>query len=236
MTEVAPELIEEAFNESPLFVDLQRIFARGELDRLESSAKRQHFVPRFVLAHFATTRHGKELLYQLDVESGEAREVETRSAASKRYFYASLDEEGARSNRIEGLLSIVESHAAEALQRFLADPQGLSLPDRATLSFFFALQDARTPAAAERMAAISDTTMRLLLANSFSDTEGFTEAYVELFGEADAERIEAFRLDVLRRLEDGSVGFANEREMALTPVSGCPSSSRRRSSPSTGGC
>jgi len=212
---VEPELIEEAFNESPLFVELLRLFESGDLEGLESSAKRQHFVPRFLLAHFATDRDGKELLFQLDVESGEAREVETRSAASKRYFYASLDEQGVRSNRMEGLLSLVEGHAAEALQRLLADPPGLALPDRATLSFFFALQDARTPAAAERMAAISDTTMRLLLANQFTDTEAFTEAYIELFGEASEETIEEFRLDVLRRLDDGSVGFANEREMAL---------------------
>ena len=104
MGEVEPELIEEAFNESPLFVELQRLFDSGDLERLESSAKRQHFVPRFLLAHFASTRRGKELLFQLDVELGEAREVETRSAASNRYFYASLDEQGVRNNRIEGLL------------------------------------------------------------------------------------------------------------------------------------
>lgn len=215
MGEVEPELIEEAFTESPLFVELLRLFESGDLERLESSAKRQHFIPRFLLAHFASARDGKELLFQLDVESGETREVETRSAASKRYFYASLDEQGVRNNRLEGLLSIVEGHAAEALQRLLADPPGLAPPDRASLSFFFALQDARTPAAADRMAAISDTTMRLLLANQFTDTEAFSEAYVELFGEASEQTVEEFRLDVLRRLEDGSVGFANEREMAL---------------------
>jgi hypothetical protein len=208
-------LIEAAFAESPLFVELQRLFESGDLDRLESAAKRQHFVPRFLLAHFAHERDGKELLFQLDIESGESREIETRSAASKRYFYAILDEQGARSNRIEGFLSLVESHAAEALDRLLGDPRGLSLPDRATLSFFFALQDARTPAATERMAAISDTTMRLLLANEFSDVEAFTRAYHELFGDASEEEIEAFRQDVLRRLQDGSVGFADERAMAL---------------------
>jgi len=48
--------------------------------------------------------------------------VETKSAASRRYFYALLDEEGNRNNRIEGFLARVETYAAVALRAKLSAP------------------------------------------------------------------------------------------------------------------
>lgn len=207
--------IDAAFAESSLFGELTEAFEADDYERFESEAKRQHFVPRFLLARFAMKSGKRELVHQLDVRTGKAWQVETKKAASSRYFYAILGEDGARNNRVEGFLGRVESHASEALRRFLADPAALAPGDRATLAFFFALQDARTPAATERAAAASDTIGRLLLANEFSDVAAFRRTYRELFGDASDDDIEVFRQDVLRRLHDGSVGFADERAQAL---------------------
>src|SRR5580765_3023962 len=159
--------IADASRKAPLFVELAEVIEADDWERFESDAKRQNFVPEFLLRGFAARGSSEPLIYQLDVGSGETRRVQTGKAASGRYFYATLGEDGVRSNRIEGLLSRVESHAAESRRRFLAEPMALEDADRATLAFFFALQDARTPVATERAAAADDTLTRLLIINEF---------------------------------------------------------------------
>ena len=207
--------IDQAFRESPLIVELEAVAKGGDFSSFDSPAKRQHFVPRFLLGRFAEQVAGKELIYQLDIDSGSTQRVETKSAASRRYFYALLDEEGNRNNRIEGFLARVESHAAVALRTFLADPLALTPGDRATLSLFFALQDARTPISTERSAGASNTIMRLLFAAEFTNRELFAERYQQLYGATDPEVVEETRKTLLRNLADGEVEFSDPKGQAL---------------------
>lgn len=138
--------IELALRQSPLFQALFEVVESGDYSLFESEAKRQHFVPQFLLRSFATDA-AAERVHQLDVSTGANRSVRIDEAASRRWFYAIEDEEGNRNNQIEGFLSFVESYAAEALSRLLEDPGHLSDADRGTLSFFFSLLDQRTPGA-----------------------------------------------------------------------------------------
>ncbi len=129
------EAIDDAFRASPLMQELTDVFESGEFNRFDADAKRQHFVPRFLLGHFAVQLGESELLYQLDVATGVALRVKSSEAASRRYFYALLDEEGNRNNRIEGFLSRVEAHAADALDRYADGPHRGRAHARARLAF-----------------------------------------------------------------------------------------------------
>src|SRR5437763_7743800 len=136
--------IEAAFGASPLMAELAEIGESGDLSQFDSEAKRQHFVPQLVLRGFSADGN---TLFQLDLKSGGIIQTDVASAASRRYLYAAW-ENGQRNNRIEGFFSHVESHAGPALRRLLENPPALSDGDRATLSYFFAVQTQRTPSAA----------------------------------------------------------------------------------------
>ena len=212
---MATDPTERAFRESPLFQELERQAAAGEWESFESEAKRQHFIPRFLLSRFAQNDDSREFLFQLDVSSGRPNRIAPAQAASRRYFYAILDEEGQRTNRVEGFLAVAESYAAPALDRLLDDPGALVPGDRATLSFFFALLDGRTPGGADRMAASSNAFMRMLFTTEFADTEKFAATYRKLLGEASDGAIEEFRQEVLRGLDEGRIELADPRAQAL---------------------
>jgi hypothetical protein len=206
---------EAAFRASPLFQELERINEKEDPSYFDSQAKRQHFVPRLMLRRFAREIDKKHLFYQLDVRTGAPRRVPIEDAASRRYFYAVSGEDGKRHNRVEGFLALVEGHASVALDRLLDDPESLSDPDRATLSFFFALLDPRTPGGNQQMQHSSDNSMRMLLATDFADAEAFANTYRHLFADDSDEEIEAFRERTLRMLETGEIGFADPKTQAL---------------------
>src|SRR5712691_3849739 len=127
------------FAATPLLKEMEKIVASGDYSVFESEAKRQHFIPLFHLKRFSQERDGRDYLFQLDVRSGRPQRIQPEQAASRCYFYAALDEEGNRNNRIEGFLALVEGHAALAFGRLLDAPERLSDSDRATIAFFFAL-------------------------------------------------------------------------------------------------
>jgi hypothetical protein len=212
---VATDPTEDAFRASLLFQELERRAAAEDWAGFESEAKRQHFIPRFVLSRFARCDGKREFFFQLDVNSGKASRIAPGQAASRRHFYAIVDEEGQRSNRVEGFLALVESHAAVALDPLLDNPAGLAPADRATLSFFFALLDGRTPGSADRMAVSSSSIMRMLFTTEFADTETFAATYRKLFGDASDDTIEDFRQGLLCDLKEGRVDFADPRAHAF---------------------
>lgn len=206
---------EAAFRASPLFEELERRAITEDWTGFETEAKRQHFIPRFLLSNFARNDGKGDLLFQLDIRSGKPNRVAPEQAASRRYFYAILDEEGQRTNRVEGFLALVESHAAPALARLFDDPATLTPGDRATLSFFFALLDGRTPGSTEQTAVSSNAIMQMMFTNEFADTAKFAATYRKLFGEATDEVIEEFRQRVLRDLEEGRIEFSDPRAQAF---------------------
>ena len=207
--------LEAAFRASPLFQELERINEQEEPSYFESQAKRQHFVPRLMLKRFARQDGKRFVFYQLDVRTDTPKLTTIEDAASRRYFYALTNEDGTRNNRVEGFLALVEKHAAGALDRFLADPEALDDADRATLSFFFALLDPRTPDGNERMEPLNNNSMQMFLATDFADAEGFANTYRHLFADDSDEEIEAFRERTLQMLESGEISFADPKAQAL---------------------
>jgi Protein of unknown function (DUF4238) len=132
--------------------------------------------------------------------------VDMRTAASRHRLYTATDEDGRASNRHEGYLAFVETHAAPALRRLISDPASLSPGDRATIAFFVALQTMRTPVAAEQVTAIANAALKTASSEFFSDRQAFADRYRERFdnGATEAE-IERFRQKTLDQIRDGQV-------------------------------
>lgn len=101
------------------------------------------------------------------------------------------------------------------LEQLLEAPDELAAGDRATLSFFFALLDPRTPGGGAHAEQVSDATMRMLLANEFADEEAFANKYRHLFGDESDNAIEDFRQRTIKNLETGAINFTDPRAQAL---------------------
>jgi Protein of unknown function (DUF4238) len=202
-----------ALQSSPLVRELTEIGVSGDFSRLEKNeAKRHHFLSQFLLRGFAQERNGKHRLFQMEAaRRGAPRPVDIRTAASRRRLYTGIDEQGEPSNRNEGYLALVESHAAPALRKLIDDPASLSPADRATIAFFVALQEMRTPAAAQQVTAVANAAFRTAATELLSDRRAFAERHREAAGSlADDEEIERLRQETLNEVRSGGVRLSGE--------------------------
>jgi uncharacterized protein DUF4238 len=99
-----------------------------------TTARRHHFVPAFLLARFAEPATRKGFLFQLDVATGKPQRTTPDSTAYEDYLYATGPDDD-RELVMEVFFSIVEKHAAAAVDRLLKDPIALTDEDRQTLSY-----------------------------------------------------------------------------------------------------
>src|SRR5215207_6191786 len=185
----------------------------GDFSRLDGNqAKRHHFLPQFLLRGVAQERGGKERLFQMHTASrGAPRLVDLRAAASRRRLYTAIDEDGEPSNRNEGYLALVESHAAPALRRLMDDPASLSPAERVMISFFVALQTMRTPTAAQQVTALANAAFQTVASELLSDRRAFAERYREASGSlADDDEIERLRQEMLDGIRGGRVRVSGE--------------------------
>lgn len=202
------------FDASPLLRELTEIARRGE-PYPESSAKRHHLVPRFLLARFARRGSGRDRIMQLDCRSGATHWVDPAAAASRTRFYRLTDDDGTMHQRFEFYLSRVESHSAEAIKRLCAQPGALSLPDRATLSIFFALLEGRTMSGLDRLGRFAQTSLQTLLATRLADPDSFAEDLRQALGMDEPEAIERQRKWMVGALQDGRIKLGNPKEIAV---------------------
>src|SRR3954469_10717986 len=125
---------------SPLMAELIEMGEANDFSRLDKNqAKRQHFVPQLLLRRFARGHDGKDSVFQMETGNRKApRRVGVHQTASRHRLYALPDESGQQSNRNEGYLALVETHAEPAIRRLLDDPGRLAPGDRGTIAFFIA--------------------------------------------------------------------------------------------------
>ena len=211
--------IAEAIFASPsvaVFMEMAESNDFGHLDK--SAAKRHHFLPRLLLRRLSRPYNGKDCIFQMETTSRKAPlRVDIRTAASRHRLYAIPDEHGELSNRHEGYLALVETHAAPALRSLLEHPEGLSPPDRATITFFVSLQTMRTPAAAQEITEIMNATLRMVASEQFSDRRAFAARYRDYYGAgASEEEVERFRQEVIASVREGRVQLTTPRGGAFS--------------------
>jgi hypothetical protein len=200
--------ISSAMFASPLMAVFMEMAESNDFSRLDkSNAKRHHFLPQLLLRRFSRPCNAKHCIFQMETTSRKApRRVDIRTAASRHRLYSIPDEDGAASNRHEGYLALVETHAAPALRSLLEDPVGLSPPDRATLAFFVALQTMRTPATAQEITVLVNAAFRMWASEAFSDRRAFAARYRERCGGgASEDEVERFRQEVIASVREGQV-------------------------------
>jgi hypothetical protein len=191
---------------------LREMVRRGQLPT--SDAKRHHFIPRFLLRSFREP--GTQRLYQLDKTTGECLAVTPEAAASRRRLYRVTDDTGEDNDYLEGLLALVEDHAARSIRALTHDPYRLDEGGRANVAFLLALQDQRTPAgqgrARRQLAAIA----RLVLETRLEDRHEFLRLDRQFFGRRrPAEEVEQFRQLILSQLSSRELGIQPSKELIL---------------------
>jgi hypothetical protein len=198
-----------AFDEGPFGQELIQI-ELGLKSWPSTSAKRHHFIPRFLLSRFANP---DERLVQLDKRSGAPQAISAKRAASRHHFYTFEDDEGQKSSIIEVIFAMVEDHAAPALERLEKEGRASDI-DRATIALFLAFLWARTPAARERAETLAKETAAGLMASKMNDRKEFMELLRKR--EADDEEFrmtpseaEKLRKDTLAMLQDGSLSLVD---------------------------
>jgi Protein of unknown function (DUF4238) len=199
--------IASALLASPVTAELKRITASGDYSQLDANgAKRHHFLPQFQLRGFAQTLRGKYCVFQMDATGrGAPRPVDVRTAASRRRLYAVATDDGP-SNRLEGYLALVETHAAPALRRLTDAPTSLSPADRSTIAHLVALQTMRTPSAADQVTRVANAALKMAAGGFFSDSRAVADLYREkVNGDGTDEAIARFRDQVLDQIRAGEI-------------------------------
>ena len=119
---------------------------------------RHHTVPRLHLRGFAST---KGMLVQLDLSTGDRRDVSVGDATVIRDFYTLVLPDGTRTDAWEEWLSEVEGKIAPALRRAIEAPIFRpSDEDRALLARWIALQALRGPDNRRSQAELASFTVR----------------------------------------------------------------------------
>ena len=122
------------------------------------SNKKHHYVPKFYLKNFSSTAHQKTInLYNIARDIFKF-DVGITGQCYQHYYYG-------EDQRIETLLSEIETKAAIIIQRALADGEcpAYNSDDHMTLLYFICLQRARTKAAEIQANAFIDANMKMLL-------------------------------------------------------------------------
>lgn len=207
-----------ALEASPVTQAFAEMTASNDFSGLDkSAAKRHHFLSQFLLREFAHPFKGIDCVFQMETRTRKApRRVPVRTAASRHRYYAVPDVNGELSNRNEGYLALVESHAAPALRHLLDDPATLTSGERATIAFFIAFQTMRTPAAEQLITTVANAAFQSAASELYSDRQAFAERHREYFRDgATDEEIEAFRQETLAQVRDGRLRLSG-RAAALS--------------------
>lgn len=132
--------------------------------------KNQHFVPQFLLRHFATGRDEDVQIF--DSTRNKVRSSSTRRVLSQNNFY---DDD----NAVEKFLAEkVEGPAAAAVNSIVADPNRAIEPGLPALLTFIAVQMARTPGTQSQ---------------ALDFVDGFSSMIFEQFAELNGHSIESVR-------------------------------------------
>ncbi|HET7544067.1 MAG TPA: DUF4238 domain-containing protein [Polyangiaceae bacterium] len=130
--------------------------------------KHQHFVPRFLLKHFATPGTRERAISAIDLDDGKCRDsISIAGQCGRSFFYG-------RDGLMEGLLGELEGAAAKAMRALIElgpERPPFKPEDAVTLLVFIAAQHGRTPAAVAEQEAQYRGLIERGLANRIADPE-----------------------------------------------------------------
>lgn len=193
-----------AADAEPLFVRHLLEIAEGKKSLPVAAARKQHYVPSFLLARWATPQNRDGALCALTVGTGDVAKRKPGKVALQKDLYT-LDKGTESINLvIEAFLGIVERHAAHAIKRVAAAPQTVSDNDRWTIAYFLAIQQGRTPPGLEQHRSVARAAAEQALHAFFKDKAAVARHYREKVNPAaDMAEIRAFAISEIRAFQDG---------------------------------
>lgn len=158
-------------------------------------------------------------MYQLDVRSGAPKRTRPDDAAFVKDLYTYEDRQGELSRTVESFFSIVEKHAAPALNRLCDDPGSISPQDRLTIAFFLAFQESRTPEGLIRTERMRQAAFELKASMGLSNLEAFRKEFdCDVTQSMSLDELEDMRKRMQNQLLEGRVGYESPRTGALAQI------------------
>jgi Protein of unknown function (DUF4238) len=138
---------------------------RDKLDAMATGARSEprlhHYVPRFLLRHFANDRNQ---LRTLDLENERVYVQSVGNAAAKRDYNTIYDDDGQREQIVEHILSQMEGHLATVVGMLidgrLTAPVKAPTEIRQLITSFVLVQWARTPAGRHALSSATDAKLK----------------------------------------------------------------------------
>lgn len=191
-------------DDEPPFVQHLREIAEAKKSLPGATARKQHYVPSFLLARWATPQNRDGALWALTVGTGDVAKRRPGKVALQKDLYT-LDTGTASINLvIEAFLGIVEQHAADAIKRVAAAPQNIRNADRATIAYFLAIQQGRTPPGLEQHRSVARAAAEQALHAFFKDKVAVARRYREQVNPtADMAEIRAFAISEIKAFQEG---------------------------------
>jgi hypothetical protein len=129
-------------------------------------------VPSFLLARWATPQAREGRLFSLNVTSGKVTEQKPGNVALEKDLCTLNRDAKTIDLVIEAFLSLIEGHASDPIKRLGAAPSAVSDDDRATIAFFLALQQGRTPTELGQHRQVAHAAAEASLHALFRDKQG----------------------------------------------------------------
>lgn len=181
-----------------------REIAEGKKALPDAAARKQHYVPSFLLALWATPPKRDGALWALAVDTGDVKKGKPGKVALQKDLYTLDKDAGSINLVIEAFLGIVEQHAADAIKRLAAAPESLSDDDRWTIAYFLAIQQGRTPPGLEQHRAVARAAAEQALHAFFRDKPAVAARYREKINpDADMAEIRAFAIREIKAFQEG---------------------------------
>ena len=153
---------------------------------MAKSSKRHHYLPQFYLKNF-TCEDG--LLCLFDRETKTFRRQQPLNTALEKDFYAVTDKQGVKTDRIEQLISGLESGARDIIHRLdNRIPGWKDHEERAAFALFLALFRTRTPAFDKEQTALAEHLYRAMNRANHPSPEATAQGFKE-FAEATGEDV-----------------------------------------------
>ena len=180
------------------------------------AGRRHHYVPQLILRGFESATRPKHL-FHLEKRSGRARCVPITSAAWEQRLYA-VPENGEYDSRIEGLLGIIESYAAAAIDRLLDGEATPTEDESLPISMLLGLQMTRSPDALDELGGLMERVGQAELLRLIADRRAFTALLEDSRGgPVSSIDVESTQREYLAALSDGlALHLDNKREVGLT--------------------
>jgi uncharacterized protein DUF4238 len=164
-------------------------------------------------------------LFSLEVASGKVTHQKPGTVALRKDLYTLNRDAKAVDLVIEAFLGVIEGHAADPIKRLGAAPAAVSDGDRATIAFFLALQQGRTPTGLEQHRELAHAAAEASLHAFFHDKQAVAARYREkINATAGDDEIKAWAIQQIKAFRDGRANISLPDEAPfqamLTSVSG----------------